>query len=138
MREQSPLAAVLVVDDEEPLRKFLECVLETSGYTVVVADCGETAIEITRLVRFHVVILDMIMPGLSGQQTLPELLKLQPDLKVIISSGYLEDQQAMASMAPLVASFLRKPYSHNELLTEVARALGEPRADQENSAAQCA
>ncbi|MBM3288673.1 MAG: PAS domain S-box protein [Candidatus Hydrogenedentes bacterium] len=81
---------VLVVDDEQLLRAVLQDILEMSGYDVLQASTGEEAIAVyqERKDDIAVVILDVVMPGMGGEQALDELVKINPGLRCIISSGF--------------------------------------------------
>jgi PAS domain S-box-containing protein len=81
---------ILVVDDEQLLRAVLQDILEMSGYDVLQASTGEEALEVysERKQDIAVVILDVVMPGMGGARTLDELVKINPKLRCIISSGF--------------------------------------------------
>jgi len=116
---------ILVVDDEELVRSLARAVLERAGHTVIDACDGEDA-----LVRFKeapddvaLVLLDMTMPRMSGVDCLRGLRAIRPDLPVVLSSGYNE-QDAVARVAGRgLAGFLQKPYTAAELLAKVDEAL---------------
>lgn len=81
---------ILVVDDEQLLRAVLQDILEMSGYRVLQASTGEEAIEVygKRKDEIDIVILDIVMPGMGGAKALDELVRINPKLKCVISSGY--------------------------------------------------
>ena len=116
---------ILVVDDEELVRSLARAVLERAGHTVIDACDGEDA-----LVQFEaapddvaLVLLDMTMPRMSGVECLRGLRAIRPDLPVVLSSGYNE-QDAVARVAGRgLAGFLQKPYTAAELLAKVDEAL---------------
>src|SRR5581483_8811634 len=85
---------VLIVDDEPFVLRAATMALERRGYRVLQAESGPAAIELLRRTRNQVavVILDYSMPGMSGQDTLPHLRRIKPDLEVIVSSGYSESE----------------------------------------------
>jgi len=110
---------VLIVDDEEIIRDTARDILETCGYTVFVAENGETAVELfaERPHEIVAVILDMIMPKMSGAETLIELKRIRPDVKVLIASGF-PDGEGIQVLADLgVSGFINKPYSLMDLAT---------------------
>lgn len=114
---------VLVVDDEPGIREVTSRYLSTRGYQVHQASSGEMALEIFgREGDIDMVVLDLGMPGMGGRQTLHELLKLDPDVKVIITSGYA-DQAAAGDELSGAAGFLAKPYNLSQLQEALARAL---------------
>ncbi|MBU1228541.1 MAG: response regulator [Proteobacteria bacterium] len=107
---------VLVVDDEERFRNTLGKLLTSHGMTVTVADGGAEAVEILRREPHDIVLLDVKMPGMSGQQTLPQLKALDPDIEVIILTGHASVDIAAEMMAHGGSDYLLKPYPMDELL----------------------
>ena len=87
-----PAWSRFVVDDEQTVRQLAQQALRRFGYTTLLAQNGETAIEIFAkcAADIHVVLLDTTMPAMSGEQTLLELRKMRPDIPVVLSSGYSE------------------------------------------------
>ena len=116
---------VLIVDDEPQVRKMAAAFLKRKGIRVVEASTGKEAIEILAASgeEIRAVLLDMAMPELSGDQALPIMLKLRPDLQVIVSSGYgeIEVKQHFAKMN--IRSYLPKPYGCEELLAHILPAV---------------
>ncbi len=117
--------AVLVVDDESIVRETVRHTLERYGYDVLVAKEGAEAIEIFRQRRdtIRVVLLDLTMPGMSGEQTLRELQRLQPGVKVLLSSGYNEVEALHRFAGKGLAGFIQKPYTAAALAGKVRDAL---------------
>jgi two-component system cell cycle sensor histidine kinase/response regulator CckA len=118
---------VLVVDDELPVRASTTALLRSRGIDVIEASNGLEAVSTLKShgEEIKVVLLDMTMPGLSGEQALPKLLELRPDLQVIITSGYSAQEVERNFGSTRYRSFLPKPYSLEELLAHVVPALGE-------------
>ncbi len=101
--------------------------LERIGYEVLVADNGQRALEVFQQHRdaIDVVILDLIMPVMGGADALVEFRKLYPDLKILVSSGYAEEDDQNAMMkSPGVTGWIRKPCTLEELERALLRALG--------------
>jgi two-component system, cell cycle sensor histidine kinase and response regulator CckA len=117
---------VLVIDDEEVVRDMAKRALERYGYTVLVADGGLSAIDILkrRPSKVDVAVLDLSMPGMSGEETLPELRKIRPEMKVFVSSGYSEAEAMRMFHGQQVAGFVQKPYTSAVLAEKVKGALG--------------
>jgi two-component system, cell cycle sensor histidine kinase and response regulator CckA len=115
---------ILLVDDEAVLRDIGKQILEKFGYTVLTAVDGEKALDIYRskLAVIDLVILDLIMPGMGGIKCLAELLKINPEIKVIISSGYSIDG-GEDSPSKGAKGFIKKPYILEGMLKEVRRVL---------------
>ncbi len=116
---------VLIVDDEPQVRKMAAAFLKKSGIGVLEASNGQEAIDLLAASgrELRVVLLDMAMPGLAGDEALPTMVKLRPDLQVIVSSGLgdVEVSERFRSMS--VRSFLWKPYDGEQLLAHVLPAL---------------
>jgi PAS domain S-box-containing protein len=107
---------VLVVDDEESVRQMAREHLESEGYRVLVADCGEQALELCgNGTRADVVVLDLGMPGMGGRRCLQLLLERNPGLKVLVATGYADQEESAAALSGGAAAFLAKPYSLAEL-----------------------
>jgi DNA-binding NtrC family response regulator len=107
---------VLVVDDEERFRNTLAKLLTAQGMQVRVAAGGQEAMDILRAEPHDIVLLDVKMPGMSGQDTLPELKKIDPDVEVIILTGHASVDIAAEMMAKGGSDYLLKPYPMDELL----------------------
>jgi len=118
--------AVLVVDDEEPVRKLVCNMMEVMGFTVLSASDGQKCVEIFRAEgnRIRLVLLDMTMPHLDGEETFRELRRLQHDVKVILSSGYSQQSITSQFAGRGLAGFIQKPFRFEELAQAVRSALG--------------
>jgi CheY-like chemotaxis protein len=120
---------ILVVDDEEIVRDVARRVLVSVGFTVDIAADGEQAIRMVGLdpTAYDCVVLDMMMPHLSGLETFRRMREVSPRLTVLLSSGYNE-QVATRDFGPNgLAGFVQKPYRPDELIEAVDRAVrGEP------------
>ncbi len=109
---------VLVVEDQAPVRDLARMILERSGLTVLTAEDGRQAVAVfTKYVRdVHAVLLDLSMPGMDGVEVLQYMTGLAPEIRVVLCSGYNE-QDVNARLDGLrPAGFLRKPYHPSELL----------------------
>jgi CheY-like chemotaxis protein len=117
---------VLVVDDEEMVREFAKKALERHGYTVLLADSGLAAIDAFRRHpgEMALVVLDLSMPHMSGEEALPELSKIRPKVKVVISSGYSEAETMTLFQGQRVSGFVQKPYTFKGLAEKVKVCLG--------------
>lgn len=112
---------VLVVDDEEIIRRTAKSMLERHGYTVVVAEDGQRGLEIFRIVydKVAAVLLDMTMPVLGGEETFSRLKEIRPDVKVLLSSGYNESEAIRRFTGKGLAGFIQKPYSSTALVRKI-------------------
>ncbi len=124
-----PSSAVLVVDDEPAIRKMTASILRKRGIPVYEAASGREAIECFRAngAAIRVMILDMTMPDLSGDEALPAIARLRPDLQVIVSSGYGDAEVRRHFASTQYRAFLPKPYTGAQLLEHVMPALSDPR-----------
>ncbi|NCD32533.1 MAG: response regulator [Spartobacteria bacterium] len=115
---------VLVVDDEESLRMVAQEMLHDCGYETIEANNGRDALTLfkERKEDIRCVLLDMLMPGISGQETYMQMKAIDPDVNVILTSGFRQDQRAQATMEAGAKAFLQKPYSISQL-AEVIHAL---------------
>ena len=116
---------VLVVDDEEIVRVTTRSVLEHAGFQVLIANDGASALEIFRAQheRIGAVLLDLSMPNLSGEATLRELQRIDPKVRVVLTSGYSEPETTERFASLGVANFLRKPSTAKEMSACVHRVL---------------
>jgi PAS domain S-box-containing protein len=116
---------VLIVDDEQVVRDTARKALEHSGYEVLLAGSGIEAIDLFKCHpdQIDLVILDLSMPGMSGEEAMPELKKIRPKAKVLISSGYSETQAMRLFKGQEVCGFVQKPYTAASLTEKVRFAL---------------
>jgi two-component system, cell cycle sensor histidine kinase and response regulator CckA len=118
-------AVVLLVEDEEAVRRGGKRMLETRGYTVHEAGSGVEALEIMEELdgAVDIVVSDVVMPEMDGPTLLRELRKKYPDLKFIFVSGYAEDAFARNLPADAKFGFLPKPFSLKQLAVAVREML---------------
>jgi two-component system cell cycle sensor histidine kinase/response regulator CckA len=116
---------ILLVDDEDMIRDLGQRLLVKAGYEVVSARSGEEALEIYQIhwERFPLVILDLIMPGMGGKKCLEELRKINPEAKVLVTSGYSARASIAESISGQVQGFVGKPFDTRELLNSVRSIL---------------
>jgi len=116
---------VLLVDDEEMVLDVGQKMLERLGYTVIVANNGMEAIELyaSQKQRIDLVILDMIMPGMSGKEVCAAITEANPQIKVILSSGYSMNEQVNEIMNIGCQGFLQKPFNLTSLSAKVREVM---------------
>jgi PAS domain S-box-containing protein len=126
---------ILVVDDEEMIRKLARSILEQSGYTVIVAENGEQAIRIFREVvgQISAVLLDMTMPVMSGEKTLQQLRDINPDVPVLLSSGFSEIEARERFPGKAVQGFVQKPYTAPHLVEKISSVATASRSPSANA-----
>jgi two-component system, cell cycle sensor histidine kinase and response regulator CckA len=116
---------ILFVDDEGTILQIGKQLMERLGYRVIEATSGPAAIEIFEKDResVHLVILDMIMPGMSGRETYDRLREIDPNVKVLLSSGYSINGQAKKILDRGCKGFIQKPYDLRDLSKRVRQIL---------------
>lgn len=121
---------ILLVDDEQLIRTSTKRLLERLGYRVILAEDGRDALDIyvENKDDVEVVVLDLMMPGMSGEEAFVELQKINADVRVILSSGYSRDEKAESLIDLGAVGFLEKPFDLDTLIEELLRAKGQPRA----------
>ncbi|MDO9110745.1 MAG: response regulator, partial [Desulfatirhabdiaceae bacterium] len=120
-------ATILLVDDEELIIDVGQAMLERLGYRVVVCREGREAVKVITDMEDEIdlVILDMIMPGMDGGKTFERIREIQPDMPVILSSGYAINGNADKIMSRGCSGFIQKPYNMLELSQKIRKVLGE-------------
>ncbi|MEP6833742.1 MAG: ATP-binding protein [Gemmatimonas sp.] len=114
---------VLVAEDDPAVRNVIERILHRAGYSLMVVKNGQQAVEAGLKERFDLVVLDVIMPGMTCQQTLDHLRAHQPDIRVLLSSGYTADTNVAELVRASKCELLAKPYDPDKLLRTVRAAL---------------
>src|SRR2546425_11512672 len=124
-RDVTGSGVVLLVDDEEVVRRAARVALEQYGYTVVTANDGRAAIELYRKFSGQIVlvILDLSMPEMNGEECLGLLKDIQPEVPVILSSGFSEADTVERFQVRGSAGFLQKPYTARRLAEMATAAL---------------
>ena len=119
----------LVVDDEPAVRAATIAILSSIGYRVLEADGGVAATELfrARAAEIDLVLLDLAMPDMNGEQTLRELKKIRPEIPVVLLTAYAEDEARLCTVRPHLAGFVAKPFAYEELILAVKTALHQER-----------
>lgn len=114
---------VLVVDDDAAIRDLLETVLRKDGYEVTTLEDPTRADAEVRAGKYHLCLLDIMMPGQDGVETLRKIRKIDKDLAVVMITGYPSLDTAVQAMKLDALDYLRKPFTVDELRTVVERVL---------------
>jgi PAS domain S-box-containing protein len=120
---------ILLVDDEEPVRNVTSRMLERRGFTVLRAGDGLEAIELFRAHGAEVVcvLLDLAMPRMDGEETFRELRRIQPDVRVVLASGYSDQEISQRFQNAGLAGFIEKPYRVETLAAKLREVLAPHR-----------
>jgi DNA-binding NtrC family response regulator len=116
----SPLT-ILVVDDDKDVCEYLQDFLTADGYSVSCVNDPTQALDALREREYHVCVLDLMMPKLSGIDLLEQIRKVDDDIAVIILTGYPSLETATASIEHEVSAYIRKPFSIDEFREAIAR-----------------
>ncbi|MEK6525504.1 MAG: response regulator [Nitrospirota bacterium] len=117
-------ATILVVDDSKDNRDLLRTVLQHQGYELLFAGNGESALQLCRLHSgvIHLVVADVVMPGMSGPELAAKLLTLRPNIKVLFVSAFLQETALPSKLRP-VDGYLAKPFPPERLIAKVQEML---------------
>ncbi|TAJ10668.1 MAG: response regulator [Nitrospirae bacterium] len=123
------VATILLVEDEISIRSLARTVLEEQGYTVLEAGSAAEAMRISDQHQgpIHLLLTDVVMPGMNGFELAARLNPLRPEMKLLFISGYTGSFTAQAHAVPAGASFLPKPFMPDTLEHKVREVLDEPR-----------
>ena len=118
---------ILVVDDEISVANVTKDMLQSLGYGVSVVGSGQEAVATyaKNKQKINLIILDMIMPGMSGRQTFKSLLDINRNIKVILASGYSIEDKAQYLMESGCRGFVQKPFTIQNLSRKVREALDD-------------
>jgi PAS domain S-box-containing protein len=124
---ETGVETLLVVEDQDQVRKIAVAILRSCGYHTLVAADAEEALEVARAYAAPIDLLltDMVMPGMGGRELAAELVRQRPGLRVLFTSGYSTEMPGVGR-GGLGAAFLPKPYTAAELAAKVREVLGAP------------
>ena len=119
---------VLVVEDQQELRRLAAAILRRYGYEVLeAANANEALVHAERLTgRIHLMVTDLVMPGMTGAELAVRLSPLRPDMKIIFMSGYAKNAIVDRGILDSDVPYLPKPFSPEALASKVREALGAP------------
>lgn len=116
------MTKVLVIDDEQPTLYMFRLLLDTYGYKVVTAECGEEGIEVFERERPPLVLTDIKMPGMDGIEVLEHIKKAVPETEVIIMTGHGDMDLAIKALDMKAADFINKPIDQKALQNALRQA----------------
>ena len=116
---------ILIIDDDKNIRDLLEDLLVNNGYRAASASNGEEGVKLFNKFKEDVslIILDLVMPGMNGEEVFIKLKELDPFVKVIISTGYASEEQASRMLKQGAKGLLRKPYKASQFLLQVRETI---------------
>jgi two-component system phosphate regulon sensor histidine kinase PhoR len=122
---------ILVIDDEERVREGCRKVLARDGYEVTIAASGEVGLEMIERRHYDIILLDLMMPSLSGFDVLAHVKTLHPDTVIIVISGYATVENSIEAMKRGAFDFIPKPFSPEQLRVVTKKAIEYTRAMQD-------
>jgi two-component system cell cycle sensor histidine kinase/response regulator CckA len=122
---------ILLVEDQPEVRAIARTMLTRQGYRVLEAEGGSEALALvaSRKEPIHLLLTDVIMPALGGQDLAVQLLPMRPDMRVLFASGYTDDALVQQGVLQPGADLIQKPFSREALLQKVRAVLDGPRQD---------
>ena len=123
---------VLVVDDETDLAESCAYFLERAGYEAECAASATEALELLQQRAFGVVVSDVRMPRMNGMELLAEIRERDPDVEVLLITGYPELQMAVAAIKRGAFDYIAKPYSEHDVIERVGKAMAQRRVKESN------
>jgi len=118
---------ILLVEDESYVREVACEILESAGYTVVAANSAKEALAMfEKDGPFHLLVTDIVMPGMNGRELAKKLLSLKPDLKTIYMSGYTDSAIVRQDLQSSEHMYLQKPFTLESLTEKVRSVLNSP------------
>jgi two-component system NtrC family response regulator len=125
---------ILVIDDDESLRRVLEYNLAQEGYAVLTASSGEQGLDLLRKEGADLVVTDVRMPGMDGLQVLEGVRKVDPNVQVIILTAFGTIEMAVEAMKAGAFHYISKPFNRDELKLTIKKALQLKELERENVA----
>lgn len=118
---------VLVIDDDQNVRETMSEILHEFGYECLLAEDGKTGVAryLDHPGDILFAIVDMAMEGMDGAETCRKLMEIDPQAKLILASGYFQNEEVAQLLGEGVSAYLQKPFQIEELLRTIARILGQ-------------
>lgn len=123
---------ILLVDDDNNLRRVLSYTIETAGFEVIGAESGEDALKLFSIQQFDVVITDVQMSGISGIELLRKLKNTDPDVIVIVITAFGTIEMAVEAMKEGAFHYISKPFNKDELIFTLEKGLSFKKLEREN------
>ncbi len=126
------MAKILLIDDEEMIRRRLEELLVMDGYEVFLAEDGKRGLEIFKKENPGIILVDIKMPGMDGIEVLEEVKKVSPETQVLVISGHGEREISIDVLRRKAFDYITKPINYDKLVISIERALEKQRLLIEN------
>ena len=123
---------ILVADDDQAILRTCRKILEHAGYEVTTAPDGDSALNLLKSSHYDLFLVDMLMPGLSGLETVTLARQVDPTLMILMFTAYATIQTAVEAVKRGVFDYLAKPFTADQLLTAVAQSLRQKQLLEEN------
>src|ERR1700688_3992076 len=124
--------SILVVDDESEIREGLELLLTTEGYLVSTAETGEAGLSLLEAKPFDLLLLDLSLPDRNGPDLPPEIRPRDPELAIGLITAYGSIDMARAAFKNGAQDYITKPWSNDELISQISQAIEGRRLRDEN------
>lgn len=121
MSDKARQVQILVVDDDPDICDYMDSLLATAGYTVETNTNPTRAIEELRSQRYHLVVLDLMMPKVDGIELLRTIRRFDSDVAIVVLTGYPSVETAVQSLKLNVSDYIRKPFDADEFLNAIER-----------------
>lgn len=117
------MAAILLAEDDESMRRFLKKALERAGHVVVDAAQGDEALTELQLREFDLLLTDIVMPVMDGIELARQAAEIDPQMKIMFITGFAAVALNPANRAPADAKVLSKPFHLKDLVQEIDRVI---------------
>lgn len=124
--DDASIIRILVAEDNPAVREFVERSLQTLGAKVVGAADGQRALDVLAREAFDVLVTDIVMPNVDGIALALKAVRLYPDLRIVMISGYAQERMRAHNLEALVHRIIAKPFSLEEICEAVKDALAMP------------
>ena len=115
---------ILIIDDEKEILGMMSSILRESGYTVYITDSGKDGIDLYKEVKPDLVILDLKMPKMDGREVFRELIKINPNVKALLSTGFVDAKEKNELVNMGAKGFIKKPYTASDIKKKVKEIFG--------------
>jgi two-component system response regulator PilR (NtrC family) len=123
---------ILIIDDEEVLQDVLTSLIQREGHTTYSARTGEEGLRVLANEEIDLVVLDLMLPGMSGQEVLAEIRRTDPDQVVVVITAYSSIEGAIDAMRQGAFHYIPKPFKNDEVLLTIKKGLDQRRLASEN------